>query len=77
MIGDFQSSYKVLLFGKTLPRGNFRQYNGDPLNIIIISPVFYGDRDIKMGHSIFSTILKKVVLQFVRIFISNIAGNIF
>ena len=30
---DFQSSYKVLAFDKILPCGNFRQYDGVPLNI--------------------------------------------
>ena len=57
---DLKSSYKVLIFDKTLRCRNFWQYNGDPLNIFsilygdpftlhaIISAVFYGDRDIKM-----------------------------
>ena len=33
LMTDFESSYKVLLFEKTLPCGNFWQHEGRPLNI--------------------------------------------
>ena len=41
----------------------------------IIFPAFYGDRDIKMGHPIFRTILKKMFLwrSLSAYFIRNIA----
>ena len=43
---------------------------------IIIVAVFYGDRDIKMSHSIFGTISEKIGA--LKTFsISNIVGNIF
>ena len=66
---DLKSSYKILFFDKTLPCGNCRQYNGclsiifhilhkSPFSllIIIISEVFFGDKNIKIGHSVFQTI---------------------
>ena len=67
-MADLQSSYKILLFDKILPSGKCRQYNGclsivfhilheSPFSLlIIISEVFFGDKDIKIRHSVFQTI---------------------
>ena len=43
-----------------------------------MSMAFYGDRDIKMGHANFCTILKiKLFCTLLASFASNIVGNIF
>ena len=86
---DFQSSYKFLLFDKILPCGNFWQHNSGSLNIFRISlgntifsvylcAALYGDRDVKMGYSIFWTFFeKKFFLHFFSISTSNIVESIF
>ena len=38
---------------------------------------FYGDRNIKVGHSIFRAFFKKYILYSISFFRSNIAENIF
>ena len=52
----FYDKFSNFLYGSTtktiLPCGNLCQYN-------VISAVFYSDRDIKIGHSIFRTISEK------------------
>ena len=69
MMTDFESSYKVLLFEKTLLCGNLWQHEGGPLNIfgilqgrlfsllVITTAAFNGGKDIKMSNSIFHAIL--------------------
>lgn len=38
---------------------------------------YYGDRDTKMGHSVFRSVLRKEFLHFAIIFISNFVENVF
>ena len=69
---DFQRSHKMLVFEEGLLCENFWKYNGSSLNIfyildgrsfsllIITCSAFNGDRDLKMGHSIFRSILNKI-----------------
>ena len=45
--------------------------------MLINAAAFYGDRNIKVGHSIFHAFFKKYILYSISPFRSNIAENIF